>query len=124
MTDSEAATRAIVEILATGDLASVSSAVADDYVDHQGLDEIEIRGPDGFRRVVEAVHRDADVLVTIEDIVASQDKAAVRLRWHGVDRAGRTVTRETLDFLRFAEGRLVEHWGAQLFRLESEAQHS
>ena len=43
----------------------------------------------------------------------------LRLRWHGIDRAGRTVTRETLELLRFADGRLIEHWGAELFRRES-----
>jgi hypothetical protein len=36
MTDSEAATRAIVNFFATGDL-DVSSSVADEYVHHQGL---------------------------------------------------------------------------------------
>jgi predicted ester cyclase len=119
VTDAEAATRAIVDIFAKGDLDGVSSGVADDYVDHQGLGDIEVRGPDGFRQVVEAVHTYSDVRVTIEDIVAAQDKAAVRLRWHGIDPSGRTVTRETLDLLRFVESRLVEHWGAQLFRRES-----
>jgi hypothetical protein len=44
MTDSEAGTRAILNFFATGDL-DVSSAVADEYVDHQGLGDIEIRGP-------------------------------------------------------------------------------
>jgi ketosteroid isomerase-like protein len=119
MPDTEAGTRAIVAIFATGDLDAVSSAVAEDYVDHQGLGEIEIRGQDGFRQVVGAVQKYADVRVTIEDLVASGDKAAVRLRWHGVNESGRTVTRETLDLLRFADGRLVEHWGAQIYRHES-----
>jgi predicted SnoaL-like aldol condensation-catalyzing enzyme len=59
------------------------------------------------------------VRVTIEDIVTAQDKAAVRLRWHGLNPSGRIVIRETLDLLRFVEGRLVEHWGAELFRRES-----
>ena len=114
MTEAEASTRAIVEIFATGDLDAVSSAVADDY-----LGDLEIRGPHGFRQVVEAVHTRSDVRVTIEDIVAAEDKAAVRLRWHGINPSGGTVIRETLDLLRFAEGRLVEHWGAEIFRHES-----
>jgi predicted ester cyclase len=119
MNHAEAAARAIIDIFATGDLAAVSSAVAEDYIDHQGLGDVETRGLDGFRRVVEAVHTSLDVRVTIEDIIAAEDKAALRLRWHGINRAGRTVTRETLDLLRFADGRLIEHWGAELFRRES-----
>jgi ketosteroid isomerase-like protein len=119
MNDAEAAARVIIDILATGDLDTVSSAVAEEYIDHQGLGDVEIRGQHGFRRVVEAVHTSSDVRVTIEDIVAAEDKAALRLGWHGINRAGRTVTRETLELLRFADGRLIEHWGAELFRRES-----
>jgi predicted ester cyclase len=119
MNDAEAAARAIIGILATGDLEAVSSAVAEEYIDHQGLGDVEVRGRHGFRRVVEAVHTSSDVRVTIEDLVAAEDKAALRLRWQGINRAGRTVTRETLELLRFADGRLIEHWGAELFRRES-----
>jgi ketosteroid isomerase-like protein len=119
MNDAEAAARVIIDILATGDLDTVSSAVAEKYIDHQGLGDVEIRGQHGFRRIVEAVHTSSDVRVTIEDIVAAEDKAALRLGWHGINRAGRTVTRETLELLRFADGRLIEHWGAELFRRES-----
>jgi hypothetical protein len=120
MNDAEAAARAIIGILATGDLEAVSSAVAEEYIDHQGLGDVELRGLHGFRRVMEAVHRSSDVRVTIEDLVAAEDRAALRLRWQGINRAGRTVTRETLELLRFADGRLIEHWGAELFRRESE----
>ena len=119
MNDPEAAARAIIDILATGDLDAVSSAVAEGYIDHQGLGDVEIRGRHGFRRVVAAVHTSSDVRIRIEDVVAAEDKAALRLGWHGINRAGRTVTRETLDLLRFADGRLIEHWGAELFRRES-----
>jgi hypothetical protein len=118
MNDAEAAARAIIDIFATGDLDAVSSAVAEEYVDHQGLGDAEVHGRQGFRQVVEAVHQSSDVRVTIEDVVAAEDKAALRLRWHGTNRAGRTVTRETLDLLRFADDRLIEHWGAELFRRE------
>ena len=118
MNDAEAAARAIIDILATGDLEAGSSTVAEEYIDHQGLGDVETRGRHGFRRVVEAVHQSSDVRITIEDLVAAEDKAALRLRWHGINRAGRTVTRETLDLLRFADGRLIEHWGAELFRRE------
>ncbi len=102
----------------SGDLYAVSSAVADDYLDHQGLEDMVIRGQEGFRRVVQAVHQQTDVRVTVEDVVAAGDRAAVRLRWDALDDAGRTVTRETLDLLRFVDGRLAEHWGAQIDRDE------
>jgi predicted ester cyclase len=119
MNDPAAAARAIIHILATGALEAVSSAVAEEYIDHQGLGDGELRGRHGFRRVVAAVQESRDVRVTIQDLVAAEDKAALRLRWDGINRAGRTVTRETLELLRFADGRLIEHWGAELFRRES-----
>jgi hypothetical protein len=116
MNDAEAAARSIIGILARGDLEAVSSAVAEEYIDHQGLGDAEVHGRHGFRRVVEAIHQSSEVRVTIEDLVAAEDKAALRLRWHGISGAGRIVTRETLELLRFADGRLIEHWGAELFR--------
>jgi predicted SnoaL-like aldol condensation-catalyzing enzyme len=118
MNDAEAAARAIVHIFATGNLEAVPSLVADEYVDHQGLDGIEIRGRGGFCRVVRAVQQ-GRVQVSIEDLVAGDDKAAVRLRWVAVDDSGRRVIRETLDLLRFSDDRLVEHWGAQIAGRES-----
>jgi SnoaL-like protein len=109
VTEAEALTRKIVEIFDNGAFDLIPSVIAPEYVDHQGLGEQEIRGPDGFRRVVEAA-RDEGVHVTVEDLVADEEKAAVRLRWYGVNEAGVVVLRETLDLLRFANGRLIEHW--------------
>jgi predicted ester cyclase len=118
VTEAEALTRQIVEIFDIGAFDLIPSVIAPEYVDHQGLGEQEIRGPDGFREVVEAARRDEGVHVTIEDLVADEEQAAVRLRWYGVDQAGVVVMRETLDMLRFANGRLIEHWGSLLFRHE------
>jgi hypothetical protein len=118
VTEAEALTRKIVEIFDVGAFDRIPSLIAPEYVDHQGLGEKEIRGPDGFQEVVEAVRRYEGVHVTVEDLVAGEERAAVRLRWYGVSQAGVVVTRETLDMLRFANGRLVEHWGAQLSQQE------
>jgi predicted SnoaL-like aldol condensation-catalyzing enzyme len=118
VTEAEALTRKIVEIFDVGAVDLIPSLIAPEYVDHQGLGEQEIRGPDGFREVVEAARRHERVHVTVVDLVADEERAAVRLRWYGVNQAGVVVTRETLDMLRFANGRLVEHWGSQLFRQE------
>jgi predicted ester cyclase len=116
--EAEALTRKIVEIFDIGAFDLIPSVIAPEYVDHQGLGEKEIRGPDRFREVVEAARRYEGLHVTVEDLVADEERAAARLRWHEVSQAGVVVTRETLDMLRFANGRLVEHWGSQLFRQE------
>ncbi len=90
MTDVESAARSIIDIFATGEVDAIASRVAEDYVDHQGLGDKEIRGPDGFREVVAAVRKYSDVHVTIEDLIAADDRAALRARWHGINDAGRT----------------------------------
>ena len=59
---------------------------------------------------MEAVHQSSDVRITIEDLVAAENRAALRPRWHGINHAGQMITRETLELLRFANGRLIEHW--------------
>lgn len=118
MTEAEALTRKIVEIFDTGAFDLIPTLIAPEYVDHQGLGGQEVRGPDGFREVVEAARRDEGLQVTVEDLVADEETAAVRLRWSGVNQTGVVVTRETLDMLRFANGRLIEHWGSVLIRQE------
>jgi predicted ester cyclase len=112
----EIAIRTIVEIFTTGDLDNVNSVVADNYVDHQGLQDIEIRGQDGFRQVVEAARGSLrDLNVAINDLLIDREKVAARLRWQGTSGAGHEITRETIDILRIEKGRMVEHWGAELW---------
>jgi hypothetical protein len=107
MTDSGEVMRKIVEIFNAGDLEAIPSVVATEYRDHQGLGDVEIRGPDGFGQVVAAVRR-AGERVAIEDLIAERDKVAARLSWHREDRA---TSRETIDILRVVDGRAVEHLG-------------
>ena len=103
-------------MFSTGDVSRVREVFADGYIDHQGLGGEKVRGPDGFARVVRAARnpeRYADVAVTIEDAIVEGDRAAVRLRWRQTLCSGEEVRRETIDLLRIADGRVVEHWGAE-----------
>jgi predicted SnoaL-like aldol condensation-catalyzing enzyme len=109
--------RKIIEMFATGDLSNVSSVFAEDYIDHQGLGETEIRGPHGFSRVVMAARRACPHLqVGIEDLIAEGDRAVVRLHWRSAQPDGEESDRETIDIVRFANGQAVEHWGAPVER--------
>src|SRR4029453_5372875 len=91
MSDSERLARAVIDSFATGDVEAISPTIAHHYVDHQALGDVEIRGPEGFRQVVRALQRHADVRVGIEDIVAAGDKAADRVRWHYRNDVGRQL---------------------------------
>jgi predicted ester cyclase len=106
--------RKMVRAFETGNLSDVHDLIDPDYLDHQGLDGTELRGVDGFRRVVAAVRSTSPNLhASIEDLVAEGDRVAARLRWHGTSATGEPLERETIDIIRIVGGRAVEHWGAR-----------
>jgi len=112
---------AIVQMFATGDLSEARAVFAPDYIDHQGLGETQIRGAEGFRRVVTAARAAFVTLdVRVEDVISEGDKLAARIHWRGTRRepsAGMlgAVDRETIELLRFRDAQVVEHWGARLW---------
>lgn len=113
VSQNRAAMKKIVDMFTTGDLTGVHSVIASDYVDHQGLAGVEIRGQHGFRQVVGAARTGLPNLqVSIDDLIAENDKVIVRLHWHSTNPGGTTIDRETIDILRFIHGQAVEHWGA------------
>ena len=116
MDDAKAVMRKMVEMLDSGNVDSVESVVAADYIDRQGHEDVA--GPEAFRNLVRALHtsRDEAVSVRIEDLIGEGDRAAARLRWHHTNTDGAVVERETIDIVRCLDGRAVEHWGAEVLR--------
>ena len=103
-----------------GNLSRIPDLVAADYLDHQGLGDKELIGPKGFARVVQAARVDyAELRVSVEDVITAEDRVVVRLRWRGLralDPSGhlrQEAERETIEILRFANGKAVEHWGTR-----------
>lgn len=91
-------------------ISPVTSTIAAEYVDYQGWRGQELDGVDGFSEVVQVARRSYVVLeISIEDLIAEGNRAA-RIRWHGTDSAGPHSHRETIDIIRVADGRAVEHW--------------
>lgn len=118
MTENELTARQVlarmVQMFATGDVSTLAETVSEAYRDHQGLDGDEVVGQVGFLRVVEAARQMRDLELRVEDMFAEIDRAVARIRWRGVLDDGRRVERETIDIVRVADGRAVEHWGARL----------
>lgn len=114
----------MIEAFTTGDIAEVDQFVSKDYLDHQGLDGGKIHGAEGFKKVVTTARRNSiNAQVHIEDMIAENDKVAVRLRWQGVNASGKVISRETIDIVRFENGPAIEHWGAEVyttFRMKTE----
>ena len=118
-TDAKRAMTQMIGMFSTGDIASASDTIAQDYHDHQGIAGAEIRGVAGFCEVVRAARSPFATLdAWAEDLIADRDRAAARIRWRGVLPSGAAVERETIDFIRTASGRAVEHWGCQILSRE------
>jgi predicted SnoaL-like aldol condensation-catalyzing enzyme len=113
MDDAECVLRKMVDMFATGNLDTLDSVVSTDYVDHQGLGNLEMHGREGFRRLVMAVRAPykKEVWVRIEDLIGEGDSAAARLHWHHRKADGTVVERETINIIRSMNGQAVEHWG-------------
>ena len=104
----------MVEMFASGDPAEAATFVADGIWTNQGLGAGPIRGVDGFAHVVRTNHAAYEhQQITIEDVFGSGDRAVARIRWRGRLRGGDAVETETIDIVRVAAGRAVEHWGAR-----------
>jgi predicted SnoaL-like aldol condensation-catalyzing enzyme len=100
----------MIDVFNTGNLTEIAELVDVSYVDHQG---VEGRGPDVFRRVVESSRRNGPPTVMVEDLISEGDRVIARLHWHWANpHPGVPQDRHTIDTVRFARGRAVEHWGS------------
>src|SRR5207249_3594700 len=107
------------EIVNGRDVGAIPKWFAPDFVDH-----VEIPGmPPGIDGVV-ARHQMLftampDIHIDIADVVAEDDTTAARFTITGTDTggfmgmpaSGKTVSVTGMDFMRFRDGRIVEHWG-------------
>ncbi len=115
----KARTQKIIEMFNTGDLSEVDSLFSSEYVDYQRPPWLNINGPEEFKHIVLGARKSLPNLrVTIEDIIAEGDTVVVRLLWRSTYPEGKKLERETIDILRFAEGKAVEHWGAEAWARE------
>ena len=88
-----------------GDLGLLGELVSPDYVGPQGS-----RGPAGFKEIVVGLRTAfPDIHYTIEDIVAEDDKVAVRWTWSGTHQAAFRAYGPT--------GKAISNTGAGMFRL-------
>lgn len=104
----------MVDAFNSVDVADVREYVGIEYVDHQGLGGTEIRGPDGFSQVVVAARAGyVSLKVVTEDLFGERDRAVARLHWIARPAQGAIEERETMEIIRLADGKVVEHWGAR-----------
>ena len=108
--------KTFVELMTTNQSENFGQVLAENYYQHnpdvkQGLAGIQER-----TKQFETVF--ADVAVTIDDIVAEEDKVVARFTWTGthigeflgIPATGKKVSWSGTDWWRIENGKLAEHW--------------
>jgi steroid delta-isomerase-like uncharacterized protein len=114
--------RTFEEVFNKGDLAIVNDLVAPDFLNHEVLPGMNNRGPDSTRQVVRMLRAAFPGLhLTIEDLVAEGDTVAGRVTmsgthlgpFQGVPPTGRSFEQDHMHFVRFRDGKAIEHWAVR-----------
>jgi ketosteroid isomerase-like protein len=106
--------RAIVDRgFSQGDLTVADEVCDEKLIEHQYLARTDLPGPQILKAQIEdAKHSIKELKFTIEAVVETGDTVWARGKATGVDpRSGKPVTIDVMDICRFADGKLVEHWG-------------
>ncbi len=118
--DNAATMRETYERINAGNIAGFGDLVADDFIEHQegpGFAATKEGTLEFFRILVSAF---PDWRMTVEDLIASGDRAVARVTvtgtqqgaFMGVPASGSEVTVPLIDIMRFNDAGLVcEHWG-------------
>lgn len=94
----------------------VLETLSADFVDHDGPGG-KPTDREGDRRMMIAMHEQIpDLHVTIEDIIAEDDKVVCRNVWRGTDVGGRAIEFKGIVIWRLAGGKIVERWASVDFR--------
>ncbi|WP_298256816.1 ester cyclase [Bradyrhizobium sp.] len=96
-----------------GDLTVADEVCAEELIEHEYLSKTGFPGPQILKAQIEdARHNIKDLKLTIEAIAETGDTVWARSKATGCDpRSGKTVTIDVIDICRFADEKLVEHWG-------------
>jgi steroid delta-isomerase-like uncharacterized protein len=109
--------RVFDEALNAGNLSLLDRLFADDFVDNATSEQRP--GPRGVKDYFRAVRTGfPDMHVTIDDLLAEDDKVVVRTTWRGTHQGmyegitptGKTVVRTMIQIFRVADGKIQEEW--------------
>ncbi len=121
--ENKAIVRKIYEVIATGDFDRAEEIVDPEAADNERPSHLGLPHPkllDTFKRFAAEVRTAfTDVHTTVEDMIAEGDKVAARVtmrgthqgEFEGIAPTGKRVKVSTIDIFRFADGKIVEHWG-------------
>jgi steroid delta-isomerase-like uncharacterized protein len=107
------------ELFNQHDMGAIDRYLSADYVDHVTPPGIPPTR-DGFRQFVGSFFAALpDFRYTIEDVIATEDRVAVRLtaqgtqqgEFQGIPATGKRATWSEMHIGRMQNGKIVEHWG-------------
>ena len=111
------------EVLSKGDLAVANEILSTDFLDHGGPPDAP-RGIEGVKQLLAMLANVfPDGHITIDDMVAGDGKAAVRLTARGTHSGplmgfpatGKQVSWTGIDILHISHGKISERWGERDF---------
>ena len=117
--ENKALVRRFYEQMSAGNVDVIDELIADDLIEHDEFPGLE-PSKAGVRKFFETLRAAfPDLEMIAEDMVAEGDKVFVRATIRGTHRGeflgvaatNRRITIPIGDYVRFANGRLVEHWG-------------
>ncbi|GAA6620232.1 ester cyclase [Scytonema sp. NUACC26] len=121
--DNETLARQFYAAFNTGNVDILDDILAVDWADRPAIPG-QAPGPDGEKATIRAFRTAfPDVQFTLEDILVTENKVAVRSTIHathqgkflGIAPTNRSVTFRTMDIHRIAEGRIAETWHLEDF---------
>jgi predicted ester cyclase len=113
--------RAYEEVLNRGELSGVDELIAPEFLNHEAPPGRD-RGPESMRGLANMLRTAfPDLHFEIEELVAEGDIVAGRLTMSGthdgplmgMPPTGRAVRQDHMHFVRYREGKAVEHWGVR-----------
>jgi steroid delta-isomerase-like uncharacterized protein len=112
--------RMMEEALNQGNISLIDELVAPDVVEHEELPPGISADREGVKQMFTMLRSGfPDINATIGDIIAEGDKVVARSTWSGthqgefmgIPATGKRVSFGVIDIVRYADGKVVEHWG-------------
>ena len=109
--------RFIDEVFLKGDFSAVDELMTDDFISHTSGPAGS--GKDGMKETIKRVSAGlTDASMKIEDMIAEDDRVAVRLTGHavqtgefmGMPPSGKAYTIGEIHIFRIHDGKVAEHW--------------
>ena len=113
--ENKALVRRTIEAINTQDLSSIETMITSDFVDHTR----QVRGLENLKQFLSLIFKGFfDWHITIEDIIAEDDKVWIRItvtgthtgEFRGLSPTGNKFTEHQVWIYRIIDGKIVEGW--------------